>query len=98
MDNFFELTVLGLATYRLTRLIIRDELFSRPRDWFWKKFPPESSQLGYLLTCVWCMSVWTGSLIVISRIIIPEATQIVAFVLALSAISGLLTAYEDKES
>ena len=98
MDNFFELTVLGLATYRLTRLIVRDELLSGPRNWFWSKFPPETNKVGYLLTCVWCMSVWTGSLIAISRIIVPEATTIVAFVLALSAISGLLTAYEDKQS
>jgi hypothetical protein len=45
---------------------------------------------------VWCVSVWSASLLVISRIIIPEATYIVAVVLSLSAIAGLLTAYEDK--
>ena len=91
-----ELAIYGLATYRLSRLVTRDELFSGPREWLWKKFPPESTKIGYWLTCVWCVSVWSASLFVISRIIIPEATNIVAIVLALSAIAGLLTAYEDK--
>ncbi len=91
-----ELAIYGLATYRLSRLVTRDELLSGPREWLWKKFPPESTKIGYWLTCVWCVSVWSASLFVISRIIIPEATNIVAIVLALSAIAGLLTAYEDK--
>jgi hypothetical protein len=91
-----ELAIYGLATYRLSRLVTRDELLSGPREWLWKKFPPESTKIGYWLTCIWCVSVWSASLFVISRIIIPEATNIVAIVLALSAIAGLLTAYEDK--
>lgn len=91
-----ELAIYGLATYRLSRLVTRDELLSGPREWLWKKFPPESTKIGYWLTCVWCVSVWSASLFVISRIIIPEAINIVAIVLALSAIAGLLTAYEDK--
>jgi len=93
-----ELVVYGLATYRLSRLVTRDEVFSKPRNWLWKKFPPESTQVGYLLTCMWCVSVWSASLFVISRIIIPEAIYVAATVLALSAIAGLLTAYEDRES
>lgn len=91
-----ELAIYGLATYRLSRLVTRDELLSGPREWLWKKFPPESTKIGYWLTCVWCVSVWSASLFVISRIIIPEATYVVAVVLSLSAIAGLLTAYEDK--
>ncbi len=91
-----ELAIYGLATYRLSRLVTRDELLSGPRERVWKKFPPESTKVGYWFTCVWCVSVWSASVFVISRIIIPEATNIVAIVLALSAIAGLLTAYEDK--
>jgi hypothetical protein len=94
--TFVELTLLGLATYRLTRLITRDELLAGFRNWFWKKRPPETSKLGYLLTCEWCMSIWVASLIQISRIIIPIPTDIVVLVLSLSAIAGLLTAHEDK--
>jgi hypothetical protein len=96
VSNFLELTIFGLATYRLTRLINRDEIFAPLRNKFWKKFPPEKSHLGYLLTCTWCVSIWSASLIEISRIIIPNITRSVAIVLTLSAITGLVTAYENK--
>ena len=96
MDNFFELLVAGLATYRIARLIVKDEIFSKLRNAIWKKFPPESNKFGYFFTCMWCTSVWVASLLVISRIIIPEATQVVETVLALSAIAGLLSAHEDR--
>ena len=94
--DFLEFLIYGLAVYRLSRLIVRDELLSGPRERIWSKFPPESSKIGYWFTCVWCTSVWSASLFTISRIIVPEATYIVAFVLALSAVAGLLTAYEDR--
>lgn len=91
-----EFVIAGLAVYRLTRLIIRDEILSTPRNFFWSKFPPESSLLGYLLTCPWCISIWVASILQISSIIIPEATYAVEIVLALSAVAGLLTAYEER--
>jgi hypothetical protein len=96
MSNFFELLVAGLATYRIARLVVRDEIFSRPRNAIWKKFPPEKSQFGYLFTCMWCTSIWVASLLEISRIIIPNIIHPVEVVLALSAIAGLLAAYEEK--
>lgn len=90
-----DLIVYGLATYRLTRLITRDVITARLRDWVWSKRPPESSKIGYLFTCEWCMSIWTASVLVVSSII-TDITDIAAWVLALSAVAGLLTAYEDK--
>lgn len=96
MDSFFELSVAGLATYRLTRLIVKDEIFSRPRNAIWKRFPPERSKFGYLFTCMWCTSIWVASLLEISRMIIPNVVHPVAIVLAISAIAGLLAAYEEK--
>jgi hypothetical protein len=94
--SIFQFTLLGLATYRITRLITRDMITAPLRNAFWKKFPPESSYLGYLSTCEWCFSFWIGSGLVISAIIIPTVTYIVATICAVSAIAGLLTAYEDK--
>jgi len=94
--SILQFIILGLATYRITRLFIRDTILSTPRDWFWSKFPPESSKLGYLLTCEWCLSFWIGSLLVFSAIIIPSVTYVIAAVFAVSAVTGLLTAYEDK--
>lgn len=46
------------ATYRLTKLIQEDEILSPIRDRFHQTFPPESSKLGYLSTCPWCLSMW----------------------------------------
>jgi hypothetical protein len=91
----FEFIILGLATYRLTRLITRDVIMDGFRNWFWKKWSPEKSKLGYLLTCEWCLSIWVASLFYISAMI-TSVTIAVAGVFALSAVAGLLTAYEDK--
>lgn len=87
--------VLGLATYRFTRLITRDEIVSDIRNKFFSRFPPETSKLGYLATCEWCLSFWVASLFVIC-FMISTVTVLVLLPFALSAIAGLLTAYEDK--
>lgn len=87
--------IYGLATYRLTRLFLVDSLTQPLRERVWKRYPPESSRLGYLLTCPWCFSFWAASLLLISSIISP-VTDMVATALALSAVAGLLTAYEEK--
>jgi hypothetical protein len=91
----WEFLILGLATYRITRLITRDVITEGFRNWFWKKWSPEKSKLGYLLTCEWCLSIWIASLMYIS-VMITSVTFAVAAVFALSAVAGLLTAYEDK--
>lgn len=90
-----EFVILGLATFRITRLATRDTIFESARNKFWRRFPPETSKIGYLLTCEWCLSVWVGSLVVISAMIIPVTVYVYA-VFAVSAVAGLLTAYEDK--
>jgi hypothetical protein len=95
MISFFEFVILGLATYRITRLFTRDVILEGFRNWWWKKFPPESSKLGYLLTCEWCLSIWVASLLW-GFAMITAVTITVAMVFALSAVAGLFTAYEDK--
>ncbi len=89
--------ITALAVYRATRFLIQDELISSLRNRLWKKFPPETNKFGYLFTCMWCMSIWTASLFVLSSIIMPTITFYVCLVLALSAIVGLLTAYENRD-
>lgn len=87
--------ILGLATYRITRLFTRDTILDSFRNWWWGKFPPEKHPLGYLLTCEWCLSFWVASLVFVCYII-NTVTVLAAVPFALSAIAGLLTAYEDK--
>jgi hypothetical protein len=93
--TLIELVILGLATYRLTRLIIDDVILEFIRNWVWKRFPPHTSKIGYLFTCTWCMSIWVASFVVLSAMLIPVLVYAYA-VFALSAIAGLLTAYEQK--
>jgi hypothetical protein len=95
--TFIEALIFGLATYRITRFLTRDVLFNGTRDKIWNKYPPESSKIGYLFTCEWCMSIWVALVLQISRMIIPTPTYVVEIVFAMSAIAGLLTAYEDKD-
>jgi hypothetical protein len=93
--TLFEFVIIGLAVFRLSRLITTDVIFEPLRNRFWKKHPPQSSKLGYLITCDWCTSIWVASLVVPSVIIIPVLVYVYA-VFAASAIAGLLTAYEQK--
>ena len=87
--------ILGLAVYRLTRLIIQDQVFDRARKAVWNKFGPKDG-IGYLITCYWCTSFWVSSLVVLCYTIVPIPTTAVAFVLALSAITGIIAAWLDK--
>lgn len=90
-----EFLVLGLATYRLTRLITTDNITEPIRERIWDKYPPQSTRLGYLITCDWCSSIWVASIVIPSAMIIPVLVYVYA-VFAVSAIAGLLTAYETK--
>jgi hypothetical protein len=90
-----EFLVLGLATYRLTRLITTDNITEPIRERIWDRYPPQSSKLGYLITCDWCSSIWVASIVIPSAMIIPVLVYVYA-VFAVSAIAGLLTAYETK--
>ena len=90
--SVFHFVVLALGVYRLTRLVTTDVLLDRARARLWKKYPPEQGGIGYLITCDWCTSVWTSSMTVVMYIMIPNIVFAVACVLALSAITGLVTA------
>jgi hypothetical protein len=94
--NIVDFIVFSLAIYRATRLVTQDEIFSNVRNRIWNRYPPETTRIGYLFTCEWCMSIWVASLLQLSRMIIPTPTYVFEVVLAASAIAGLLTAHEDK--
>jgi hypothetical protein len=88
--------LLALATYRVTRLLVRDTIFTNLRNRIWNRYPPETTRRGYLLTCEWCTSVYVGLGFATWYTISSEVVRFFAVALALSAIAGLLTAYEDR--
>lgn len=88
--NLIHLLILALATYRISRFLVEDTLFSPVRDRIWARFPPESTFAGYFFTCYWCSSIWAASALVICYILVPWLAIPVAAVLALSTVVGLL--------
>jgi hypothetical protein len=48
----------ALATARLTRLVVDDEIFQPVRDRVQGRWP--ESKLAYLMTCPVCVSIWAG--------------------------------------
>jgi Protein of unknown function (DUF1360) len=84
----------ALATERLTRLVVDDEITADLREWVWKKYPPESTKIGYLLTCPFCASVWAGGLVALasatpSRGVFSGSVAVLKYTLALSGAVSL---------
>jgi hypothetical protein len=80
----------GLAVFRVTKLVNDDEIFADVRDKLLDRFPPESTKLGYLITCPWCVSIYTGFAAALARELAPRTWNVVASALAFSAATGLV--------
>ena len=83
--------LLALGTHRLARLIIEDAILETPREALFKRFPPETTRIGYLLTCYWCLSIWIALIFVLCYILVPTATLVAALILTISSVTGLLS-------
>lgn len=94
------LVVSALAVYRITRLLVADQVLAAPREavqrWAGGTAQRRSRPaLAYFVTCPWCVSIWVaagwlllllfGSLLLILCIAVP---------LACSAAAGLLSSWE----
>jgi hypothetical protein len=90
-----DLVVLALATHRLTRLVTTDDVTRPLRERVWRTRPPETSRLGYALTCDWCSSVWAASLLVACSTMLPWFGTVLLS-LAVSSVAGLIAAHADR--
>jgi len=64
MGHTATLLLAMLATARLTRLVTTDRVFLAPRRWLLRRLIArygENHLLPYLITCDWCVSVYTGA-------------------------------------
>lgn len=60
VPSLIELLILGLAAYRAAAFLVLDDMpFGGFREWLHERRPPDTSAIGYLWTCMSCMSVWT---------------------------------------
>lgn len=79
-----------IAVRRLTRLIQDDRITESLRDKIFDKFPPQTTLIGFLLTCPWCVSIWAALAIFGLRKFSPETATYISNVLAASEITGQL--------
>ena len=89
--SWLDYLILALAVYRLTRLITTDVILNPIRERVWRRFPPSGNGIGYVLTCDWCASIWTASLVMSMYKIATVPTTFVCGILALSGVAGLLS-------
>jgi len=83
--------VVGLATYRATRLIVEDTIFEPQREWVLSKLFGSGWKdlLAYLLTCTYCMSVWIAAAMLAVYSLVQYGSWFVVF-LAAAAIPSLI--------
>lgn len=89
-----------LATVRLTRLVIDDNITEPLRDRAMQalirtgeerpELKPVTDKLEYFLTCPWCVSVYSAAAILLLRKFAPETADIVNSALAASAVTGVV--------
>ena len=86
-----DLAVDALATFRLTKLVIDDYITEPLRERIFNRFgEPGDSKISYLVTCPWCVGIYTGAIVALGRMIAPKTWSVAARALALSAVTGLL--------
>lgn len=108
MSAWLLLVVLGLATYRVTRLVTKDDFppVKRPRDWLAGGEPddPNASRphaphwVGELITCYWCASGWVALGFVVGVDLLSEQSVPLPVVTWFAAWAlGALTAHVEAE-
>jgi hypothetical protein len=63
--RLIDLLIDALATERITRLVVEDELTAPAREYIWRNHPPEDTRLGYFVTCPFCVSIWAGGAVAV---------------------------------
>ena len=84
----------AIATYRLTKLVIDDEITREAREWAYvnlQKLPaPLANKVEYLLGCPWCVSIWAAGVLLAVRKINPDLADYLNTLLAASAVTGVI--------
>lgn len=98
MTDAVTATIDALAVYRITRLIVSDTLFDEPRRALLERLDasesPVAGKMAEGLDCPWCVSVWVGGGVLAFKASAPRAWRALSFVLATSAVAGILSGHE----
>lgn len=98
--NPFHFIILSLAAYRLTHLVVFDQIFTPIRDLFVTRDSPNKTFtlqggrlrrfIGNILKCPWCAGLWVSALIIISYHYFETITYQICLLLAIAAIQSLM--------
>ena len=87
---FFDLILMILATFRLTRLVVYDSIFQFFRNWFLgRKAEGFLGTLGTLVNCPWCVGLWFALFVVFFYYLTPGAWFFILF-LAIAGVASVL--------
>ena len=97
--GFGDVVRIGLASYKIGRLVAKDDVTS------WVRAPvtrdeeatepkPEGAgrALGELLTCPYCIGVWTAAGLSYALVLMPRETRLVTTIFSAQAIADFLNA------
>ena len=88
--TFKEATLIILASYRMTRILVFEKIFKYLRDVLKKR---ENlylvGTLSSIITCPWCAGVWVTLVIIVFYFLVPYGVLLV-YVLALAGIASLV--------
>lgn len=100
VPDWWTLTLLVLAVFRVWRLLAEDDVLDRPRAWLlrlgdWKEGDPVvpstyRAGLGKFLSCPWCLGFWLSLGWWGAWMLWPHASAMLAAPWALSAVVGLV--------
>lgn len=94
MTSATDTALTALATYRLTKLVIEDEITQELRMKAYQEInnlPPKlANKLTYFLGCPWCVSIWAAGFLVVLKQVAPNLHKLLTTTLAASAVTGLL--------
>lgn len=88
------------ATARLTKLINEDYITQPFRDFIHKKFPRSEdntpSTVGYLVTCPWCMSMWSATALTLLAHTAPSISRPLNLILTASYFTGFMSQHVEE--
>jgi hypothetical protein len=97
--TFFQFLMLALVVYRVTRFVAADAfpLIAVPREWIIGKLG-EDHWFSYLITCMWCASVYISAATVAVFNHYVSVPMPYAQAIAASALTGYLAMREPEVS
>lgn len=102
--DWMSYTMLILASYRLTHLIVFDKITEFIRRPFMKKVMVDTddgkkdkmvpkSMFGYLLNCYWCAGIWSAIILGGMYLIFPRLATVVIFILSIAGAQAIIESF-----